>query len=307
MQVRHILIVLSVVALVTLAAPARTFAQTPERLSQLDIAIWPEFDDPRALVQFDGKLAAQDGYPREISFLIPATAQLTATAYQDDQKQFLNTDPATVVVTDNHLKRVTFKTPKPNFHLEYYDDAIQGAPDKTFAFVYNALLPADAVQVQVQQPLKSENFKTTPAAALISEGMHGFKYHLFNYSGDAASQDLKLQIAYTKTDPNPSMQNVVPPETSNQTAPQTNPAASSTALSTSQWFILVGVGVALALGLLALWMWYARRQPRLAFANANGGGAGGKRAERVNAFCSQCGNGLRAGDNFCPKCGAKRK
>ncbi len=305
MQVRHIFIALSVVALVTLAAPALGLAQTPERLTQLDIAIWPEFDDPRALVQFDGTLAATDGYPREISFLIPATAQLTATAYQDEQKQFLNTDPATVVAADNNWQRVTFKTPKPNFHLEYYDDAIQGAPDKTLAFVYNALLPADAVQVQVQQPLKSADFKTTPAAALISEGMHGFKYHLFNYPGVAAKQDLKLQIAYTKTDPNPSMQNVVPPTTANQTAPQTSLADSSTALSTSQWLTLVGVGVALALGLLALGLWYTRRQPGLAFAGAHSGA--GKRAERVNAFCSQCGNGLRTGDNFCPKCGAKRK
>lgn len=306
MNVRHFLIALSILSLVALAAPAFTLAQTPERISQLDIAVWPEFDDPRVLVQYDGTLAAQDGYPREVSFLIPATAQLTATAYQDEQKQYLNTDPATVKDAGNGQKRVTFKTPKPNFHLEYYDDAIQGAPDKTLAFVYTALLPADSVQVQIQQPLKSENFKTTPAAALISDGMHGFKYHIFNYPGIAANQDLKLAIAYTKSDPNPSMQNVVPPETSNQTAPQTNAADASTALSTQQIFILVGAGVALALGLLALWMWYTRRQPRLAYANASGGNSG-KRAERVTGFCSQCGNGLHAGDNFCPKCGAKRK
>lgn len=305
MNVRHFLIALGIVSLAALAAPAFTFAQTPERISQLDIAVWPEFDDPRVLVQYDGTLAAQDGYPREVSFLIPATAQLIATAYQDEQKQYLNTDPATVTDAGSGQKRVTFKTPKPNFHLEYYDDAIQGAPDKTLAFAYTALLPADSVQVQIQQPLKSENFKTTPAAALISEGMHGFKYHIFNYPGIAANQDLKLAIAYTKSDPNPSMQNVVPPATSNQTAPQTNAADTSTALSTQQIFILVGAGVALALGLLALWMWYSRRQPRLAYAGGSGGS--GKRAERATGFCSQCGSGLHAGDNFCPKCGAKRK
>jgi hypothetical protein len=160
--------------------------------------------------------------------------------------------------------------------------------------------------VQIQQPLKSENFKTTPAAALISEGMHGFKYHIFNYPGIGANQDLKLQIAYTKTDPNPSMQNVVPPETSNQTAPQTGTAETGTPMNSQQMLILVGAGIALALGLLALWMWFTRRQPRLAVAGA-GGGSSSKRAERTTGFCSQCGSGLHAGDNFCPKCGAKRK
>lgn len=306
MNVRHIFLALCVVSLAALAAPALTFAQTPDRITQLDIAVWPEFDDPRVLVQYDGTLGAQDNYPREISFLIPATAQLTATAYQDEQKQFLNTDPATVADAGNNLKRVTFKTPKPNFHLEYYDDAIQGKTDKTLDFAYTAVLPADAVQVQIQQPLKSENFKTTPAAALISDGMHGFKYHIFNYPGVAANQDLKLQIAYTKTDPSPSMQSVVPPDTSKQTAPQTGAADASAPLSTQQMLILVGAAVALALGLLALWMWYSRRQPRLALAGG-GGGNNSKRPERATGFCSQCGSGLHAGDNFCPKCGAKRK
>ncbi|OQY94799.1 MAG: hypothetical protein B6D41_06805 [Chloroflexi bacterium UTCFX4] len=304
MNVRHILSVWRAIALLALVTPTLAFAQTPERLTQLDIAVWPEFDDPRALVQFDGTLAAQDGYPRELVFLIPVSAQLNATAYQNEQKEFLNTEPATVTAEGANFKRVTFKTPKPNFHLEYYDDAIQGAPDKVLNFVYQALLPADSVQVQIQQPLKSDNFKTLPAAALISEGMHGFKYHLFNYPGLAANQDLKLQIAYTKTDPNPSMQNVTPPVTSNPTAPSGALADNGTALNTQQIFLLVGATVALALGLLALWMWYTRRQPRLAYAGAP---SGGKRAERATAFCSQCGNGLRVGDNFCPKCGAKRK
>lgn len=303
MNVRYIFFAVCVIALVAFAAPSFAFAQSPDRITQLDIAVWPEFDDPRVLVQYDGTLTAQDGYPREISLDIPANAQLLATAYQDEQKQFLNTDPATVTDAGNGMKRVTFKTPKPNFHLEYYDDAIQGAPDKTIDFVYNATLPADSVQIQVQQPLKSENFKTTPASALISEGMHGFKYHIFNYPGMAANQAYKLQIAYTKTDPNPSMKNVVPPET----APQANPVDAAVPTNPQQLYILIGIGVALALGLLALWMWYARRQPRLALAGAGGGSTNNKRAERVNAFCSQCGTGLRANDNFCPKCGAKRK
>ncbi|MBI4675249.1 MAG: zinc ribbon domain-containing protein [Chloroflexi bacterium] len=303
MNVRHIFLAVCVLSLITLAVPSFSFAQTPDRIGSLDISVWPEFDDPRVLVQYDGTLVAQNNYPRELSFYIPASATLVATAYKDESQQYLNTEPPTVTDAGNGLKRVSLKTPKPNFHLEYYNDAIKGAPDKQFDFVYTASLPADSVQIQVQQPLKADNFKTAPAAALVSEGMHGFKYHIFNYPGLAADQVLKLQINYTKTDPNPSMQNVVPPET----APQSNPADAAVASDPQRLYMMVGIGIAVALGLLLLWFWYTRRQPRLAFAGSNSGAASSKKAERASGFCSQCGNGLHAGDNFCPKCGAKRK
>lgn len=303
MRVRQILFALCALWLVALAAPALIFSQTPERIAKLEISVWPEFDDPRVLVQYDGELVGTSGTPREVAFYIPATAQLIATAYQDETKQFLNSDPPTVTDAGNGLKRVSFIVPKSHFHLEYYDDAIKGAPDKQLDFVYTALLPADSVQIQVQQPLKADNFAIVPAAALISEGMHDFKYYIFNYAGIPADSALKLQINYVKSDPNPSIQNVVAPET----APQTNPVDTAVAPNPQQVYLLVGAGIAFALGLLGLWMWYTRRQPHLAFAGAGANSGAGKRAERFNAFCSQCGNGLRAADNFCPKCGAKRK
>lgn len=303
MKIRSLFLTLQVLLLLGLAVPSFAFAQNAERISQLDISVWPEFDDPRVLVQYDGTLAAQNEYPREVAFYIPASAELTATAFQDESQQFLNTDPATVSDEGNGLKRVTFRVPKPHFHLEYYLDAIKGAPDKALEFVYTAILPADSVQIQVQQPLKAESFKIVPAAALISDGAHDFKYYIFNYSGVAAEQALTLQINYTKTDPNPSIQNVVPPET----AAQANSADTAAASNPQQVYIFAGAGAVLALGLLALWLWYVRRQPRLAFASTAGGSAFGRKAEHATGFCSQCGSALRAGDNFCAKCGAKRK
>lgn len=303
MNVRTIFLALCVLSLAALATPLYVRAQTPERITNLDIHVWPEFDDPRVLVQFDGNLAAQNDYPRQVEFYIPATAALTATAYRDEQQQYLNTDPATITDAENGLKRVTFTVPKPNFHLEYYDDAIQGTPDKTLNFVYTPLAPADSVQIQLQQPLKAEEFKVEPAASLVSEGMHGFKYHIFNYPGVALGQPLNLQVSYVKTDPNPSIQNVVPPET----APETTTTDAAAPTNPQQLYLLIGAGVALALGLLGLYLWYSRRQPRLAFAGASGGSGSGKKADHGAGFCGQCGSALRAGDNFCPKCGAKKR
>jgi hypothetical protein len=276
MNVRYLLLALSLSALAALGIPALTHAQTPDRIASLDISVWPEFDDPRVLVQYDGQLAAKDGYPRDVSFYVPSGAAVTATAYEDDTQKLLNTDPATIADAGNGLKRVTFKLPKPHFHLEYYNDMIKGAPDKSFEFAYTPLLPADQINVQVQQPLKADKFTTVPPAAQVQEGMHGFKYYLFSYQTVAAEQPVKVQVSYVKTDPNPSLQNVTPPQTSPQTSTQTTPtAAEAQPTDPQQLYLIVGLGAIAALGVLAVWMWYRSRVPHLALALA-GGDAGSK-------------------------------
>lgn len=302
MNVRTFLLSLCALAAFLLGAPALASAQTTDRISKLDILVWPEFDDPRVLVQYDGELSTTGAYPREVAFYIPSGASLAATAYADESNQLFNTDPAKVTDAGNGFSRVTFSIPKSHFHVEFYHDAIKGTPDKSLDFVYKAVLPSEQVRLEVQQPLKAENFATDPVAALQSDGMHDFKYHIFNYPSLASDQLLEVKVTYTKTDPNPSLQNVVPPETAPATAPE------AAAGDPNQVYILAGIGVAFALGLLALWMWFSRRQPRFALALGNGGSGTSRKGEKPGGgFCGQCGYGLRASDNFCPRCGTKRK
>lgn len=307
MRIHSFLIALCILSLAALAAPAFVHAQSSERIADLEISVWPEFDDPRVLVQYDGNLGATDGYPRDVSFYIPASASLTATAYEDESQKLLNSDPPTLSEPKDGFKLVTFKLPKPHFHVEYYDDALKGNPDKTLAFAYRAKMPADQVRIEIQQPLKAENFRTMPAAALQSDGAHNFKYHIFNYPGVSADQALTINASYTKTDPSPSIQNVVAPDPGAQTAP--SPANTETVgFGPEQTYFIAGAALLFAIGLLAVWMWYSRRQPRLVPAAASAARhKGAKAASGSGSYCGQCGLELRTGDNFCPRCGAKRR
>ena len=54
-----------------LAAAPRAFAQDPNRLSQLKISVWPEYDQPAVLVMLDGTLADVTNLPRQVAVLIP--------------------------------------------------------------------------------------------------------------------------------------------------------------------------------------------------------------------------------------------
>lgn len=310
---------LAMLAVWALGSPTLLWAQSPEPIATLSISVWPEFDDPRVLVQYDGELDAQDKYPREISFFVPQDASLHATAYADESQTLFNTNPPTITDAGNGFKRVTFQLPKRHFHLEYYQDALKGAPHKTFDFVYKAAQPTAEVRLEIQQPLKAENFATVPATAFQIEGMHGFKYYIFNYANVSAGQDLRVKVSYTKTDPKPSVQNVTSP----QTAPLET-AEVSERTDPNQLIWLGGLGIALGFGLLAVGYWFAHRSQSRSrglarttrhvsirardLATASDVDATSPRGERSpGGYCRQCGHPLRIGDNFCPKCGTQRK
>jgi hypothetical protein len=293
--------------LASLAGTAYASAQTADRITSLEISVWPEYDDPRVLVQYDGILTTTEGYPRAVSFYVPSSATLNAAAYVDESGKMLNTESPIVVPAADGLSLVTLKLPTPHFHLEYYDNALKGAPDKTLAFVYHAFLPADRVNVELQQPLQALNFQTVPTAAQVSEGMHGFKYHTFNYTRVSANQELAIRASYTKSDPNPSIQNVVLPETSAQTQPQATNAAVFPA-DPQPVYLVAGAAILAALALFVLWIRSNRRQPRLAPGRVSGGrGKIDTPDTEIGSFCTQCGNAFQSNENFCPRCGAKRK
>lgn len=290
--------------------PLRVYAQTApsDRLATLLISVWPEYDDPRVLVQYDGEFAQKDGYPRSASFLVPSGASIYATAYVDDNGQYLNTDPWKLDDAGGGYARVTITLPKPRFHVEFYYSPLQGSPDKTMTFVYKAAQPADSLKLEIQEPLKSSNFKTDPpAAASRSTEQHGFKFDSFEYPAVAAGQEIKIQVSYTKSDPNPSVANVASalPTTG---SPATNAAAPAD--NSNSWIPIALIAVGLAVAALAVYAWWQRQRGETEYVPARAGGRRrrtGQSGGAPAAFCPQCGRGLAADDNFCPRCGTKRR
>ncbi len=56
------------------------FAQDTTRIATLEISVWPEYDQPGVLVQYQGQLATMDqsGAAHDISFLVPKGAGVGA-------------------------------------------------------------------------------------------------------------------------------------------------------------------------------------------------------------------------------------
>ncbi len=290
----------ALIFLLTIAPQA--IAQDANRLAQLKISVWPEYDTPTVLVLLDGTLADSSNLPRQVAVLVPSAAQVTVTTWENPDGTLAPEQPNQITDLGDGYKRVTFTTPQPTFRVEYYHDLLRGTPDKTMDFAFKHAAPADQVTLEIQQPIKATNFSVNPTTPNLRTDADGFKYFIFQFANATAGQIINVQVKYTKTDPNPS---VAPPPMTTLPAP--------TGGSSSNIFVIAGM-VILGLGaVLGFLVWQQRTQveetttkmsPRQ-FQRQRRRARGTLPENKV--FCTQCGHLLDADDNFCPKCGTKRR
>jgi hypothetical protein len=285
-------------------ATPRALAQDSNRLSKLLVAIWPEYDQPAVLVLIDGTLADSANLPRQVSVLIPTTARLQVTTWTNADGSYAPEQPSQSNNVGDGFTRVTFSTNAAQYHVEYYDDLLQGTPDKSMTFVYKAAAPADQVTVTIQQPLKATNLTINPTPQSTRSESDGFKYSDLQFPPLAADQTITTQIKYTKADPNPS---ILP-------ASPTAALAVVTPAPASPWnnvFILVALVVIGLVAVIGFFLFQRSREQVPARANVRnrprGSAERGGMTGNVAAFCTQCGYGLASADVFCPKCGTKRR
>ncbi len=288
------------------AAPRALAQSTPtpndDRLTNLNIAVWPEYDQPLVLVQYEGQVSSTAQLPRDVSLLIPTGAQLNATAYIATDGTLINTDPPKTQDNGDGFTLVTFNLPSPKFHIEYYYNPLKGSPDKTMEFAYKAAQPADNVQLEIQQPLKADKFTTDPAAPVKTTDAHQFTYHVFNYATLNAGQVQRIKVSYTKSDPNPSSAYLPTPAAATTT---NTSAAAAPSVPLASAAALAGAIALLALGGFALWS--RNRQVPALTTPAQGSPPKSRKARGSGGFCPRCGRPLAADDNFCPRCGTPRR
>ncbi len=291
-----------------LTAP-RAWADDPNRASVLSISVWPEYDQPSVLVMVDGTLADSSNLPREITVTVPSSATLVVTTYENSDGSYAPEQPNKSTSASDGYLQVTYTVKSAKYHVEYYDNILKGAPDKTLDFSYKTATPADQVTLEFQQPAKATNFTMSPTAS-GTRNESGFNYYSTQLSNVTAGQVVSAQVKYTKSDPNPSVSNTP----ASSTAPASAPAPAAASNSFSNIYLIAALVVLGLLAVLGFFMLQQRsREGAMVFASGSKGGrSAGARAKGVrrtsgSVFCTQCGHALGGTDNFCPKCGARRR
>jgi hypothetical protein len=259
---------LGILTIALLAALEGLAQQTS--IERLTISLWPEYDDPRLLVIYRGELAQDPTGPR--LFPLPRTAQVHAVAYVSSDGRLLTADWQ-LLPSEGSEKMLLFTPRTRLFQLEYYDDVLGTAPERSFVFrFFSDRYDVKDLEIEVQQPLRATGLQGSPALEPWGADARGFSYFGRRVGAVPTGTVIEQRVSYRKTDNEPSLR---------PTGIPLMPIALGGA----------GLVAIVALAVISL-VWLRRR--RLAPSNA------------LAPFCARCGYRFRADEQFCPQCGQRR-
>ncbi|MDO8568823.1 MAG: zinc ribbon domain-containing protein [Dehalococcoidales bacterium] len=328
---RAFLIVGLLVAVALIASPAMG-ASDKLSVKKMKVSVWPEYDDPRVMVTYQGEFKDGSVFPQGVKFPVPLGSEMNMVcALKPPNEEHLCQLYDTLTGSDD--LSISYTLPIPTYYLEYYWDGIKGLPDKSFTFKYVSPYAIDTLELEVQQPLKATNFKLAqPYASATSDGL-GMKYYHYAFNNVTPGQVISVDASYTKPDSKPSV--AKKPASGSGGSSASGAGGSST-------YAFMGIGAAL-LAVATVGFLLLRRKPVAApvrtppvqsrkAARVEARRIEAQRAHRQEifrtarpepvpraappsaprpqgggAFCTQCGTRLAAGSQFCHVCGSKAK
>jgi len=329
-RINVLLIVL--VCLAYLTAPALAQVQGNARLATLDIAVWPEYDQPAVLVIYYGQIAVDVPLPANVFIRIPASVvegKPHAVAGNDPAQGLINL-PYTVT-EQNEWLLLSFTTAYSTFQVEFYDALDTTRPERNYTLIWSGDMAVDVVAMQVQEPFNASDFHVTP---LVEEGQRkddGLVYYPAKLGSLQAGQTVAIELSYNKADSRTSVEAL----SLTVAAPVPQPAPTpSGSFPLPAWMV---VGIVVGAGLIVagvIWYLYSGRQEApTEYVASSARRKRGRRNVRQHAvprsergehkpwqqeeeyeeeaafavFCTQCGQPLRTADVFCSQCGARRR
>lgn len=301
--------------LVALLLPLPGTAQTLLVLPEVQVDLWPEYDQPSMLVIYHVRLPDSANLPQTVSLRIPAAVSSpNAVAVRQPDGTLLNAPFD--LLNQGRWTQVTVTATLPEIQLEYYDPQLaKDGSDRNFEFTWLSDYDVESLIIQIQQPLGARNFSVTPDLGSLQLGSDGLTYYSMQVGALNADDEIQIEIDYQKeTD-------ALTIESFNVQVPE--PMDTNTTGRVGLWsvlpWLLGALGVLLLFGGL-FWYWQsgferpARRAPRrsrraASRSTAETGALAGTVAaldqDEGMIYCHQCGARAAVGDRFCRACGAK--
>ena len=194
-----------IVLIVSIQSRETANAQESEtEISTMKISLMPEYDNPQVLVIYRGRVSPDVDLPVLMKFNIlpgvdPHIASVTPTgAHIHDPFE---------VKRANGDSYAEFVLQERAFQLEYYFNAF--APDvkqKSFCYSYKSHYRIVSFSYEVQQPLGSSNFITSPTSFRTEADDKGIVHHQVSAGSVAAGETKRVSVSYFKPDNETSLQ-----------------------------------------------------------------------------------------------------
>lgn len=182
-----------------------TLSAGPPRLTSLNVEIWPEYDDPRVLVIYAGRMEPSVSIPADFTLVIPREAQVHMAGYVDADGVHRQL-PFETRPRDDGLSEIYYPLPTPDFYVEFYYEAFPAGEERRFS--YPLVPPGDVekLTVSVQQPLRAEGFLVSPFTLRVVDDDKGFLYHVIEMDTVVtAGAPMPIAVSYRKQDQDPSI------------------------------------------------------------------------------------------------------
>ena len=244
--------------LVRVAAPS--IAQPHVHFQRFEVAIWPEYDQPTALVMYRGWLSPDVQLPVTVSLPVPSSVSAPSAAAKRGPGTNLLVAPYSVENGDK-WNLVHIQADLPEIRLEYYVDLDTSRPERKFLFEWPGGPEIDSAAYEVMQPLGASNFTVAPSSAPPALGQDGLNYQRQDLGPIPENGGFFVEVRYSKNTPDlttsalqpaapPPQQTLSPPSTGQTGQPAaTQPAPSS---DSSLWFVVIPI--VFVAGLAAGWI-----------------------------------------------------
>jgi hypothetical protein len=284
------------------------------KADQMEVQVWPEYDEKAVLVFMRFSLPAGVQLPATFKFAVPKGAVIAGIGEIDPNGSFkfnyansyppvepgAKWDIATIQVQEFRSLQIDY----------YYDPGLPaGAGGRSFPLLLQLPVDVGTLNLDVQEPARATDFKVQPSLQGSGEHGDGFTYAVATFSDVKAGSTLGQLVSYSKPDGEPSAK-------PNQSAPtKTN---TNTVLLAAILVIVVCVG-----GLFAYRLYrkagratQTKGRPRTRSGppappladkgkrpTANTRNVTTNQGKVVNRFCFACGEELPKKACYCPSCG----
>jgi hypothetical protein len=162
------MLILLLTAITLFATSGSSVAQAILRLEQLQVDLWPEYDQPAMLVIYRGRLADDVDLPATLTLHLPARVKRpNAVAYNDGSGNLLNATYSTR--DEGEWVAVTLETPTPDFQLEFYDSLARKDELRSYTFVWPGDYAVGQFSFFLLPPPGAEDIRTEPALTLVQQ------------------------------------------------------------------------------------------------------------------------------------------
>jgi len=287
---------ITLIALILLI-PTSVHAQGTITLENLEVTLWPEYDQSSMLVIHEFTVSEDTLLPITMDFRIPSAANITAVAYTSPDGLLL-ADYQTKDSQDSNWQTITlFITERVSYRVEYYQSLTRTGNDRSFNYQWSGDYAVNNFDIELRIPIDSTDVKTTPTIPLTQQ--QPFLSGGAQTNGLKEGQTYRLQLGYSRTS-----DTLVATPISSQVEPVFSVNENTDGRSTldNLPLFLGGFGVLL---LAAGAFYYLRGQSngRTGKPRKRSGHSATDGSSQI--YCHECGTRAHEGDRFCRTCGSK--